>query len=75
MVLGRLGAGLVVLVLTLVVRHGPWRREPQLWAHLALLAVVANVVPGVVVRDEPLTGNVVVGAAIVIAAVAAVSSP
>ena len=44
-VLGRLGAGAVVLVLALVIRRGRWPREGRLWAHLALLAVVANVLP------------------------------
>lgn len=44
-VLGRLGTGAVVLVLALVIRGGTWPREGRLWAHLAVLAVVANVLP------------------------------
>jgi drug/metabolite transporter (DMT)-like permease len=44
-VLGRLLTGAIVLVAAVFVRHGTWPRERRLWAHLALLAVVGNVLP------------------------------
>jgi drug/metabolite transporter (DMT)-like permease len=44
-VLGRLLAGAIVLVAAVLFGHGRWPREAKVWGHLALLAVVANVVP------------------------------
>jgi drug/metabolite transporter (DMT)-like permease len=44
-VLGRLATGAIVLTGAMVVRRGRWPRDPRMWAHLAVLAVVANVLP------------------------------
>ncbi|HZN16347.1 MAG TPA: DMT family transporter [Acidimicrobiales bacterium] len=44
-VLGRLLAGAIVLIAAVAVRHGTWPREPRMWANLALLAMVGNVLP------------------------------
>ncbi len=44
-VLGRLLTGAVVLAAAVALRHGTWPRERRIWGHLALLAVVANVLP------------------------------
>ena len=44
-VLGRLLTGALVLIAAVILRHGTWPRERTVWGHLALLAVVANVLP------------------------------
>ena len=44
-VLGRVLAGATVLMLAMAVRRLPFPRSPALWGHLAVLAVIANVVP------------------------------
>jgi len=44
-VLGRLSFGALALGLVLAVRREPLPREPALWGHLLLMAVVANIVP------------------------------
>jgi drug/metabolite transporter (DMT)-like permease len=44
-VLGRLSFGALALGLLLAVRRQPLPREPALWGHLLLMAVVANIVP------------------------------
>lgn len=44
-VLGRLSAGAAVLLAIVVLRRQPLPREPVVWAHLALMGVVANIVP------------------------------
>lgn len=45
LVLGRLLAGSLVLLAILAVRGLALPRDPKLWAHLALMGVVANIVP------------------------------
>ena len=44
-VLGRLVFGAIVLVLAVTIRHEQWPRRRSVWGHLAVLAVVANVLP------------------------------
>ncbi|MBA3655627.1 MAG: DMT family transporter [Actinobacteria bacterium] len=44
-VLGRLATGAVVLVVAVALRHGTWPRRRGAWGHLALVAVVGNVLP------------------------------
>jgi drug/metabolite transporter (DMT)-like permease len=44
-VLGRLVAGTVVLFAIVVSRRQPLPRSPVTWSHLALMGVVANIVP------------------------------
>ena len=44
-VLGRLLAGAIVLAAAVGIRHGTWPRDARTWGHLAVLALVANVVP------------------------------
>lgn len=45
LVLGRLLAGSSVLLVIAAVRRIPLPREPRIWAHLALMGVVANIIP------------------------------
>lgn len=45
LVLGRLAAGTAVLAVIVVLRRERLPREPALWGHLAVMAVVANIVP------------------------------
>src|SRR4051812_3833187 len=44
-VLGRLTSGVAVLAAIVVVRREPLPRSPRIWAHLALMGVVANLAP------------------------------
>jgi drug/metabolite transporter (DMT)-like permease len=44
-VLGRLATGAIVLAIAVVSGRGRWPRERRVWAHLAVLAVVGNVLP------------------------------
>jgi len=43
--LGRLLLGSAVLLMIAAVRRVPLPREPRLWAHLALMGIVANIIP------------------------------
>jgi drug/metabolite transporter (DMT)-like permease len=45
LVLARLGLGALVLLAVVAVRHEPLPRDARLWGHLAVAALVANVVP------------------------------
>lgn len=45
LVLGRLAAGTLVLALVIAVRGVRLPREPALWGHLALMGVLANIIP------------------------------
>lgn len=45
LVLGRLLTGSAVLLVIAATRRIPLPREPRLWGHLAVMAVVANIVP------------------------------
>jgi drug/metabolite transporter (DMT)-like permease len=44
-VLGRLAAGAAVLLVIVVVTRQPLPREPAVWGHVALMGIVANIVP------------------------------
>lgn len=44
-VLGRLSAGALVLLTIVTLRRQRMPREPRLWAHLALMGLVANIIP------------------------------
>jgi drug/metabolite transporter (DMT)-like permease len=45
LVLGRLSFGLVVLIAVMAIQRRPLPRDPKVWGHLAVLALVANVGP------------------------------